>query len=173
MTPSPPAPASTHADFRSVALRPLLETAHHPRRSPRARLQRRRIQAAHSGDSLRLRLRPRGNGAPDGRLRALRPQIVFSRQFSVLGETCPPRASAAFSSLLCALCVLCVLCVKLRFSYLATSHSPLLLLCFLHVLQAAPSRNGIGVIRSRGARFDAAGAFGARNEAKTGAAERQ
>ena len=67
---------------------------------------------------------------------------------------CPPCSNSVFS--------------VLSFSSLATSHPFVclyfiasLLLCFSHVWQAAPSRNGIGVIRRRGTRFDAAGALGA------------
>ena len=43
-----------------------------------ALLQPRRIPAAHPGYPLRRRLRPRGNGTPNGRLRTLRPQVARS-----------------------------------------------------------------------------------------------
>ena len=62
-----------HADLRSIALRSLLQATHHSGRSPLALLQPRRVQAPHPGHPLRRRLRPRRDGAPNGRLRALRP----------------------------------------------------------------------------------------------------
>jgi len=41
------------------------------------------FKVAHSGHSLRLRLRPRRDGLANGRFRALRPQVVLSCQSSV------------------------------------------------------------------------------------------
>jgi len=49
---------------------------HHHRRSLAARLEPGRIPPSHSGYSFRRRRRPRGNGQPNGRLRALQPQVV-------------------------------------------------------------------------------------------------